>query len=67
MNKNKFISKARSVIDLEINALKKLKKSINSSFTKATIQIAKCNSKVILDMSHIRSSKVEDFCYFIII
>ena len=48
MNKNKFVLKAREVIDLEINALKKLKKSINSSFTKATIQIAKCNSKVIL-------------------
>ena len=48
MNRNKFILKAREVIDLEINALKKLKKNINSSFTKATIQIAKCNSKVIL-------------------
>ena len=48
MNKNTFILKAKNVIDLEINALKKLKKSINNSFTKATIQIAKCNSKVIL-------------------
>ena len=48
MKKDKFITKARNVIDIEINALKNLKKSINSSFTKATIQIAKCNSKVIL-------------------
>jgi len=48
MKKNKFISEAKSVINLEITALKKLKKSINSSFNKAVTEIAKCNSKVIL-------------------
>ena len=48
MNKNKFISEANSVINLEIKALQKLKKSINSSFSKAVIKIAKCQSKVIL-------------------
>ena len=48
MEKNKFISEAKNVINLEITALQKLKKNINSSFHKAVIQIAKCNSKVIL-------------------
>ncbi len=48
MKKNKYISEAKNVINLEISALQKLKKSINSSFNKAVIQIAKCNSKVIL-------------------
>ncbi len=48
MNKKKFISEANSVINLEIKALQKLKKSINSSFGKAVIKIAKCQSKVIL-------------------
>ena len=37
----KFISLAKNVIDLEIKALQKLKKSINSSFNKAVIEIAK--------------------------
>ncbi len=48
MNKKKFISVANDVINLEIKALQKLKKNINSSFSKAVIQIAKCQSKVIL-------------------
>ena len=48
MNKKKFITEANNVINLEIKALQKLKKSINSSFSKAVIKIAKCQSKVIL-------------------
>ena len=48
MNKKKFISIAKEVVNLEIKALQKLKQSINSSFDKAVIQIAKCQSKVIL-------------------
>ena len=48
MNKKKFISIAKDVINLEIKALQLLKKNINSSFNNAVIQIAKCQSKVIL-------------------
>ena len=48
MNKKKFVSLGKDVIDLEIKALQKLKKNINNSFSEAVIQIAKCNSKVIL-------------------
>ena len=48
MNKKKFIFEAKNVINLEINALQKLKKSINNSFSEAVIKIAKCQSKVIL-------------------
>ena len=48
MNKKKFISEANNVINLEIKALQKLKKSINNSFGEAVIKIAKCQSKVIL-------------------
>jgi len=44
----KFISLGKEVIDLEIKALQKLKKNINNSFNKAVIEIAKCQSKVIL-------------------
>ena len=44
----KFLPIAKNVIDLEIKALQKLKKTINSSFNKAVIEIAKCQSKVIL-------------------
>ena len=44
----KFISTAKKVIDLEIKALQQLKRTINSSFNKAVIEIAKCQSKVIL-------------------
>ena len=47
MNK-KFLPIAKNVIDLEIKALQKLKKTIKSSFNKAVIEIAKCQSKVIL-------------------
>ena len=48
MNKKKFITEAKNVINLEINALQKLKKSIKNSFSEAVIKIAKCQSKVIL-------------------
>ncbi len=48
MKKNKYISEAKNVINLEILALQKLKKNINSSFNKAVTQIGRCNSKVIL-------------------
>ncbi|MDA9814649.1 KpsF/GutQ family sugar-phosphate isomerase, partial [Candidatus Pelagibacter sp.] len=44
----KFIPLAKKVIDLEIQALKKLKKNINNSFNRAVIEITKCQSKVIL-------------------
>jgi len=39
---------AKEVIQLEINALKKLKNSIAGSFSKAVDVISKCQSKVIL-------------------
>ena len=45
-NNNKKI--ARQVIDLEIQALKKLKNSINNSFDQAVNAIVKCQSKTIL-------------------
>ena len=48
MNKKKFISIAKDVINLEIKALQKLKKNINNSFNDAVISIAKCQSKVIM-------------------
>ena len=48
MNRKKFTFIAKDVIDLEIKALQKLKKIINDSFNKAVIQIAKCQSKVVL-------------------
>ena len=48
MKKKKFINVARKVIDLEIKALVKLKRSINTSFNLAVQQILKCQSKVIL-------------------
>ena len=49
MNKTKFLSIAKNVIDLEIKALKKLKETINSSqFCKAIVNISKCQSKIIL-------------------
>ena len=46
--KKEFSKIAKNVIDLEIKALKVLKKTINKSFDEAVIQIAKCQSKVIL-------------------
>ena len=48
MRKKKFIKVAKEVIDLEIKALGKLKRSINNSFNLAVQQILKCQSKVIL-------------------
>ena len=48
MSKNGFISVAKEVINLEIKALQKLKQNINKEFSRAVIQIAKCQSKVIL-------------------
>ena len=48
MNKKKYISIAKEVINLEIKALQNLKKNVNDSFNQAVIQIAKCQSKVIL-------------------
>ena len=39
---------AKNVIDLEIKALQKLKKSINNSFDEAVNAIVRCQSKVIL-------------------
>ena len=48
MNKKKFISIAKDVINLEIKALQSLKKNINKSFSEAVFEIANCQSKVIL-------------------
>ena len=48
MNKNSFKSIATEVINLEINALKILKKSINKNFDKAVNTIVNCQSKIIL-------------------
>ena len=48
MIKNKFISIAKNVINLEIKALEKLKRNISNSFNEAVIRISKCQSKVVL-------------------
>ena len=48
MKNKKFISIAKSVINLEIKALQNLKNNLNNSFNEAVLQIAKCQSKVIL-------------------
>ena len=48
MKKKDYKKIAKSVIDLEIKALQKLKKSINHSFNDAVEAISKCQSKVIL-------------------
>ena len=48
MKKKDYKKIAKSVIDLEINALKKLKNSINNSFNTAVEAITNCQSKVIL-------------------
>lgn len=48
MKKKKFINTAKEVVDLQIKALQKLKKSISNSFNDAVLAISKCNSKVIL-------------------
>ena len=48
MKKNNYKKIARDVIDLEIQALKKLKKSIKNSFDQAVNAIVRCQSKIIL-------------------
>jgi arabinose-5-phosphate isomerase len=48
MKKKNHKDIAKNVIDLEIKALKNLKKSINNSFNRAVDAITKCQSKVIL-------------------
>jgi arabinose-5-phosphate isomerase len=48
MEKRNYKKIAKSVIDLEIKALKKLKSSINNSFNKAVESLSNCQSKVIL-------------------
>jgi arabinose-5-phosphate isomerase len=48
MKKKNYKEIAKSVIDLEIKALKKLKSSINNSFNDAVEAITKCQSKIIL-------------------
>ena len=48
MKKKDYKKIAKNVIDLEISALKKLKNSINNSFSDAVDAIAKCQSKVIV-------------------
>ena len=52
---------ANQVIELEIEALKKLKKSINNSFDRAVNAIVKCQSKIILcgvGKSYLIASKI---------
>ena len=48
MKKNNYKKIAKDVIDLEIQALKKLKTSIKNSFNEAVNAIVKCQSKIIL-------------------
>ena len=48
MKKNDYKKIAKNVIELEIQALKKLKNSINNSFNQAVEVIVKCQSKIIL-------------------
>ena len=48
MNKNSLKNIAKEVIDLEIGALKILKKSVNKNFDKAVNAIVNCQSKIIL-------------------
>mgnify|MGYP001317127546 FL=1 len=48
IKKKNYKKIAYSVINLEINALRKLKNSINSSFSEAVNAIYKCQSKIIL-------------------
>ena len=48
MEKKNYKKIAKNVIDLEIQALKKLKNSINNSFNLAVDLITKCQSKIIL-------------------
>ena len=48
MKKKNYKKIAKNVIELEIQALKKLKNSINTSFNRAVDLITKCQSKIIL-------------------
>ena len=48
MKKNNLKKIAKEVIDLEIQALKKLKSSINNSFDQAVNAIVRCQSKIVL-------------------
>ncbi len=61
MNKNKLKKVAQNVIDLEIQALRKLRNSINSTFNKVVNLIVNCQSKVIfcgVGKSFIIASKI---------
>ena len=61
MKKDKLKRIARNVIDLEISALKKLKKSINIHFESAVHAIVNCKSKIIIcgvGKSYLIASKV---------
>ena len=56
MKKSNFIKFGKSVIDLEIKALKKLKKNLNNSFNLAVEEIVKCKSKIIpVSYTHLRA------------
>ncbi len=48
MKKKNYLKSAKDVINLEIDALIKLKKNLNNSFNLAVEQISKCQSKVVL-------------------
>ena len=61
MKTYKYKKIARNVIDLEIQALKKLRSSINNSFDQAVDAIVKCQSKIILcgvGKSYLIASKI---------
>jgi|TARA_Y100001970_G_C14257741_1_gene876838 arabinose-5-phosphate isomerase len=61
MKKNYYKKIARNVIDLEIQALKKLRSSINNSFDQAVEALVKCQSKIILcgvGKSYLIASKI---------
>ena len=61
MKNNKYKKIAHQVIDLEIQALKKLRRSISSSFSYAVDAIVKCQSKIILcgvGKSYLIASKI---------
>ena len=61
MKKNNLKKIGKNVIDLEIQALKKLKNSINNSFNKKVGLISNCKSKVIfcgVGKSFIIASKI---------
>jgi len=61
MKKKNYRKIAKNVIDLEIQALKKLKSSINNSFDKAVEAIVKCQSKIVLcgvGKSYLIASKI---------